>query len=331
MAVVLPSTDADRRATPASRAATRPSSAALGFEGVSKRFRKGTLALDNVTLSVPVGARACLLGPNGAGKSTAIRLLEGALVPTAGRVSLLGADVGGHAYLAARQRTGIVPQGPGMYTDLTVAEYLDLALRLYGRGDVARLEALLDLGPHRRTMLSQLSGGYQRRVVLAAALLAGPEVLLLDEPTVGLDPVAAHDVHAFLREEMRRDGRTTLLCTHNLAEAEALCEEVIILRAGRVRVQATLADLRGRAQPQLRLAARQGAAALLAALGARGFQGRVQDNGSVELRVPDPEAIAPAVLRALLAEGLDIYACEPVQPSLEDLFLDLVRDEGGAR
>ena len=285
------------------------------------------MALDDVTWSVPVGARACLLGPNGAGKSTSIRLLQSALTPTAGHVSLLGVDVNHGDYFAARRRTGIVPQGPGMYTDISVAEYLDLARQLYGRGDVARLEEVLELGPHRDKMLAQLSGGYQRRIVLAAALVAEPDVLLLDEPTVGLDPVAAHDVHLLLREAMRRDGRTTLLCTHNLAEAEALCDNVIILRGGKVRVQATLAELRLQAKPRLRLAAHQGPKPLLAAIVARGFAGRVLDNGTVELILSNPEAVAPTLLRGLLAEGLDVYACEPMQASLEDLFLDLVRTE----
>jgi ABC-2 type transport system ATP-binding protein len=285
------------------------------------------LALDNVTWSVAVGARACLLGPNGAGKSTAIRLLQGALTPTAGRVTLLGVDVNHGDYLAVRRRTGIVPQGPGMYTDLSVAEYLDLARRLYAAGDVARLEDILDLGPHRNKMLSQLSGGFQRRVVLAAALLAEPEVLLLDEPTVGLDPVAAHEVHTLLRAAMQRQGRTTLLCTHNLAEAEALCDHVIILRDGKVRIQATLADLRSRATPRLRLAAAQGSDSLVRSLAARGVCARALDDGYVELNVADPRGVAPDLLRGLLADGLDVFACEPVQASLEDLFLDLVQTE----
>jgi ABC-2 type transport system ATP-binding protein len=197
-----------------------------------------------VTWSIGVGARACLLGPNGAGKSTSIRLLQGALTPTTGEVRLLGIPVASPDYLAARRRTGTVPQGPGMYTDLTVSEYLILARQLYGRGDIARIEEVFELGPHRGKMLAQLSGGYQRRIALAAALLSEPDVLLLDEPTVGLDPVAARDVHAFLRDAMR--GRTTLLCTHNLAEAETLCEEVVILRDGKVLVHSSLAELRKR-------------------------------------------------------------------------------------
>src|SRR6185503_5658556 len=108
---------------------------ALSFDRVSKRYRaSGPLALEDVSFAIDEGSRTCLLGPNGAGKSTSIRLLEGALQPTRGQVTLLQAAVESEAYLAARQRTGVVPQGPGMYSDLLVAEYLELAHDLYGRG-----------------------------------------------------------------------------------------------------------------------------------------------------------------------------------------------------
>jgi ABC-2 type transport system ATP-binding protein len=314
--------------TRSSRAvATTAPASALGFEDVSKRYRSGTLALDRVSWSIAPGARACLLGPNGAGKSTSIRLLQSALTPTAGRVTLLGANVKSPAYLAARRRTGIVPQGPGMYTDITTLEYLTLARDLYGRGKVASMIELFGLGNDSHKMLAQLSGGYQRRVALAAALLSEPDLLLLDEPTVGLDPVATRDVQDYLRQAMTE--RTTVLCTHNLAEAEALCNEVVILQGGRVLVQASLAELRQRARPQLRLAARQGQAGLIAALGRRGLRATPapDDSASVLLETAEPVAEAPAILRGLLADGLDIYVCQPVQASLETLFLDMVRSE----
>lgn len=299
---------------------------ALEFVDVHKRYRNGTLALDGVTWSIATGARACLLGPNGAGKSTAIRLLQGAIEPTRGTVRLLGAMVNGPDYLKARQRTGIVPQGPGMYQDVTVGEYLDLARRLYGRSvqDMNRVIEAFGLGEYRSRMLNQLSGGYQRRLSLAAALLPEPDLLLLDEPTVGLDPVATHEVHNYLRELM--PGRTTLLCTHNLAEAEALCDEVVILRAGKVLVHEPLTALRGRESPRLYLAARQGGAALGAVLTRRGLQFEPSDEG-VLLSVSDPQQDAPALLRALLDEGIDVYECRPVRPTLQSVFLDVVQRE----
>ncbi len=298
--------------------------AALSFTGVTKRFGRRAVALDDVTWSIGRGARACLLGPNGAGKSTSIRLLQGALQPSLGEVTLLGARVSDPDYRAARRRTGIVPQGPGMYRDLTTWEYLELARRLYGRGCVNTALERFGLGEHGGKMLAQLSGGLQRRVSLAAALLAEPDLLLLDEPTVGLDPVAAHDVYQVLREIMA--DRTTLLCTHNLAEAEALCDEVVILRAGRVLLHEPLTALRRRASPYLLLRARQDAEALLTALTAQGHQAHIVD-GAVQVPLSDPADAAPHLLRGLLNAGFDVFECRPGHASLEDLFLEAVRAE----
>ena len=292
---------------------------ALAFHSVTKRFRNGHVALADVTWSIARGSRTCLLGPNGAGKSTSIRILEGALRPTAGAAELLGEPVDGPGYAEARMRTGIVPQGPGMYTDLTAREYLRFAADLYETSP-DRAIATFGLRDHLRTRLSELSGGFQRRVVLAGALVAEPELLLLDEPTVGLDPKASHEVHEYLGEVMT--GRTVLLCTHNLAEAEALCEDVIILREGRVVVQGRLSELRRGARSRLRLAVHQGPEALVARL--NGFGPVRVDGDRVLLEVADPEREAPRVLRTLMDAGLDVYECTPVQASLEEVFLEAV-------
>jgi ABC-2 type transport system ATP-binding protein len=294
---------------------------ALAFEGVTKRYRNGVVALDDASWSIPIGARTCLLGPNGAGKSTAIRLLEGALRASRGDVTLLGAGPDSPAYGEARRRTAVVPQNPGMYGDLSTIEYLELVRRLYGRGDVAAVMEAFGLGPHRRTMLAALSGGFARRLLLAAALLSEPEILLLDEPTVGLDPVAAHEVHELLSAAM--NGRTTLLCTHNLAEAEALCDDVVILRGGTVLLHEPLVALRGRVAPRLRLRARQGVEPLVASLRRRGLAVQVEADAAI-VNV-DGRSAAPELLRGLLGEGLDVYESVPLEPSLEQLFLDVVQ------
>ena len=293
---------------------------ALAFQHVTKRFRSGRVALSDVSWSVADGTRTCLLGPNGAGKSTSIRILEGALRPTAGSAELLGQPVDGPGYATARLRTGVVPQGPGMYADLTAGEYLSVVAELY-EASPYRAISTFGLRDHLRTRLAELSGGFQRRVVLAAALVAEPELLLLDEPTVGLDPQASHEVHEYLGHVLA--GRTVLLCTHNLAEAEALCDDAIILREGRVVLQGPLNVLRRRARSRLRLAVRQGPEALAARLDGLGpaqVEGR-----TVLLEVADPERDAPAVLRRLLDAGLDVYECTPVQASLEDVFLEAMR------
>jgi len=235
-------------------------------------------------------------------------------------VSLLGAAVNGARYGDARRRCGIVPQNAGMYADLTTAEYLELARRLYGRGDVGRAIEQFGLGEHRDKRLAQLSGGFQRRVVVAAALLSEPELLLLDEPSVGLDPVAAREVHGYLQEAMK--GRTTLLCTHNLAEAEALCDDVIILRAGEVLLHEPLAALRQRQRPRTRLAALQPAETLLERVRARGHVASVEDGGVIALI--DAQKDAPGLLRSLLGEGIEVYECRPLSATLEELFLEAV-------
>ena len=293
---------------------------AIAFQSVTKQYRNGKVALNSVSWSVGAGSRVCLLGPNGAGKSTSIRLLEGALGPTAGSVELLGVPVGGRGYEEARLRTGIVPQGPGMYPDLTAAEYLQLAADLYGVSAERAVQAF-GLRDYLHLRMAELSGGFQRRVVVAAALTAEPDVLLLDEPTVGLDPKASHDVHQYLTAVMQ--GRTCLLCTHNLAEAEALCDQVIILQEGRVIVQGRLEELRRGARPRVRLAARQGPEAVRAGLG---HVGPVHvDGGGVLVEVADPMTEAPMLLRRLLDAGLDVYECTPVRATLEDVFLEAVR------
>jgi ABC-2 type transport system ATP-binding protein len=285
------------------------------------------VALRDVSWSIEPGSRVCLLGPNGAGKSTSIRLLQGALRADQGEVSLLGAAVNGPGYLEARRRTGLVPQGPGMYPDLTAREMLRLARRLYGSGSEDAMATVFGLGDHLDKRLTALSGGYQRRLTLALALLSGPDLLLLDEPTVGLDPLAANEVQTYLRREMV--NRTTLLCTHNLAEAEALCDQLIILRRGEVLVQGSIASLREQTAPRLRLRAAQGASALHAALlSARVAQSALTvDSDAVLVTVADEQAEAPAMLRGLLSAGIDVYECNVVRPTLTELFLELLEED----
>jgi ABC-2 type transport system ATP-binding protein len=211
-----------------------------------------------------------------------------------------------------------------MYDDLTVVEYLEMATQLSRTGDVKRLVDQFGLGEFRETPLARLSGGYQRRVVLAAAMVGEPELLLLDEPTTGLDPIAAHEIRAMLRAAML--GRTTLLCTQNLVEAEELCDEVIILSRGNVLLHEKLADFRGRAEPRVRLSARTGAVGIVQALG-EGLCVEDADGEDVTLIMAEPRRELPVLLNRLMAEGVELYRCEIVEPSLESLFVDLVQGD----
>jgi ABC-2 type transport system ATP-binding protein len=262
-----------------------------------------------------------LLGPNGAGKTTIIRLLTGALLPSAGAVRVWGCATDDRNFLQAKRRMGVVPQTPGMYRDLKVRAYLRLVRDLYGTGDIAEAVLAFGLVPYVDQSLGALSGGVARRVLLAGAVLPKPDLLLLDEPSVGLDPLAARDVHAYLEHAMH--GRTMLLCTHNLPEAEALCRSVVMVHGGRVVLHGGIAALRGRMQPRLRLQAAEGSASLAHALEQLGCAPTVADD-HVLLPIADPERDAPPLLRRLLGINLNVYACQVLAPSLEDLFMHIV-------
>jgi ABC-2 type transport system ATP-binding protein len=291
---------------------------AIAFRSVTKRFPDGTLGLADATWNVAEGVHACLLGGSGSGKTTAVRMLQAALRPTGGSVLLLGVPVDGPGYREVRGRLGIVPQGPGMYPDLTAGEYMSLASRLYDARPERAIDAL-DLGEYLRTRMTYLSPNFQRRLALAAALVADPDVLLLDEPTAGLEPDDARDLHSYLSEAMR--GRTSVLCTHKEQEARALCQEVAILRAGRVVAQGTWDDLARRTRPRLRLAARQGVDRVLAELAELGMQGEAED-GAVLVATADPQQDGASLLRRLLEAGIDVYQCAPVEPEVKDIMLE---------
>lgn len=294
---------------------------AIELERVTKVYPGEVRALDAVSLEVEEGEHCCLLGPNGAGKTTIIRLLQGALTPTDGRIRILGAEARGPALVEAKRSVGIVPQNPGLYPDLTVREYLDFVRALYGKGEVAQIAEIYGLGEYVGRPLSTLSGGYQRRLLVAAAVLSEPSLLLLDEPTVGLDPLAAADTRRLLRSAM--EGRTVLMSTHNLAEAEELCNTVIIVRKGKVLVHERIDELRRQAAPRVHLVARQGQRDVGSALDALDVSWSPNGEG-VWLHVEEPDRTMPGVLRRLLGDGIDVYECRLVPPTLEDLFVDVV-------
>ncbi len=215
-----------------------------------------------------------------------------------------------------------------MYRDLTVSEYLHFVREVYGRGDVPGVIAALDLRSFVDRKMTELSGGTQRRLSIAAALLPDPELLLLDEPTAGLDPIVRREVHALLGEVMRT--RAVLLCTHDLAEAEALCQRVLILRRGEVLVHAALSELRGRVGPSVRLRAAGGPEALKTALEALGRSGLIEER-AVRVRVRDVEAEVPELLSALLGRGVRVYEAERHEATLEDLFVEIVEGRSHAQ
>ena len=293
----------------------------IELDRVTKIYPGEVRALDAVSLMVEEGEHCCLLGPNGAGKTTIMRLLQGALTPTEGQIQVLGVPAAGPDLVEAKRRMGIVPQNPGLYPDLTVREYLELVRALYGHGAVEEVAATYGLADYLERPLASLSGGYQRRLLVAAAVLGEPALLLLDEPTVGLDPLAAADTRRLLRSAMR--GRTVLMSTHNLAEAEELCDTVIIVRQGQVLVHERIAELQHQTAPRVHLVAHQEQAMVGQALDRLRLDWSPNGAG-VWLHLDEPTQAMPQVLRCLLEGGIDVYECRLVPPTLEDLFVDVV-------
>ena len=220
----------------------------IELRAVEKRFGRA-VALDRVSFSVAAGEVVGLVGPNGAGKSTALRIMTGFLDADAGEVRVSGHDVAREP-LAARGCIGYMPEAVPLYEDMRVDEYLRFRARLKrvpGRDLSARLQAVCatcGLGDQRRRIIGQLSKGYRQRVGLADALVGDPPLLVLDEPTAGLDPVQTRAFRDLLRA--LAGARTVLVSSHALADIEAVADRVIVLARGRVVGDGTIAALRAR-------------------------------------------------------------------------------------
>lgn len=208
------------------------SAPAIDVRGLTRRFG-ARLAVEDVTLAVGAGDIVALLGPNGAGKTTTLRMLAGLLAPTFGTGSVGGVPITAVSDTALRARVGLLTETPGLWDRLTVGTNLLTYARLYGVADpAARVRAVLDrlgLADRKGDVAAVLSKGLRQRVAIARALLHAPPVMLLDEPTSGLDPAAARDVRRLVAD-LARDGAAIVVCTHNLAEAEALAGRIGILK-----------------------------------------------------------------------------------------------------
>lgn len=222
---------------------------ALRFQSLVKRYGRVT-ALDGIELEVPPAEVYGFLGPNGAGKSTAIRILLDLIRPTGGRAEALGLDVQGDT-VALRRRIGYLPGDFLPDHSLTARQLLDLVAAMRGGGDHRYRAELLErfqLDPARR--IGELSRGNRQKVGLVMVLMHRPELLVLDEPTTGLDPLMQEEVHAILRETIA-DGRSVFFSSHVLAEVEAVCTRVAMLRAGQIVAEFELAERRRLAPARL--------------------------------------------------------------------------------
>ncbi len=311
----------------ASRSAS--DTAAVLVEGVTKRFGD-LVAVDDISLTVRPGTILGVIGPSGAGKTTVVRMLTGALEPTSGTLRVLDENPR-KFHRRTRERIGYMPQLFSLYPDLTARENVDFVASLFGmlffrrHRRVREVLELVELWPARGRRASDLSGGMQRRLELASALVHDPKLLFLDEPTTGIDPILRAKIWEEL-QRLRDDGRTMLVTTQYLAEAE-MCDHVALIANGRLVAHATPGDLRREAI----------GGDMVDVETVRAFDGttlaelpnvvQVQQAGPRALRivVDDAGSATPLVVDAIEERGGEVESAREHRPTFDEIFAELVR------
>jgi len=304
------------------RSSTGPAEAVIRVDSLRKTYGE-LVAVDDVSFEVQPGEVFGLLGPNGAGKTTTVEVLEGLRKPDSGEVSVLGIDVIGHPD-DLRPRIGVSLQTAALYPKLNVVEVLELFRGFYPSGrPVDELVELMDLGEKRKSRTQDLSGGQRQRLSVALALVNDPELVFLDEPTTGMDPAARRmlwDVVLGLKQR----GRSVLLTTHYMEEAEILCDRLAIMDHGRILEAGTVDELVSRRfhERAVRFDAIDGLPDEQLA-GFPGVTSVKREGGAVLLYTRDVPATIGAVLTATERIGVDPANLAVRRATLEDVFLDL--------
>ncbi len=309
---------------------------AIDARDVTKTFHSGwsrrrrTEALRGVSLAVPGGAIFGLLGPNGAGKTTLLSILTTLLTPDGGSVTVLGLDVLRDA-ASLRRRLNMASGRPSFLWSLRVGEIVAFYGRLYGlqgaalRRKVDELVEVYELAPYRRVPYNELSTGLKQRVALAKSLVNDPELLFLDEPTLGLDPDVSVRVRDHIRRLRRERGITIVLTTHYMREADELCDEIAFIKAGRILARGTPGELKRRIHVGEVIALKLDPPAVPWLAEAPGVLRCAAAGGRVECTVDDAEKRLPEILRALHADGVVVRNVQVHGPELEEVFVELAR------
>jgi ABC-2 type transport system ATP-binding protein len=296
-------------------------------ENLTKRFKE-TLAVDGLSLDIREGEVFGFLGPNGAGKTTTVRMLTSLIGPTSGTATVAGYAVG-RQDTDIRRNVGVLTETPGMYDNLPAEYNLRIFADLYevpdAAGQVEKYLKMLGLYDRRLDAAGTFSKGMKQKLAIARALLHEPKLIFLDEPTAGLDPEAAHLVRDFIAE-LKKEGRTIFLCTHNLDEADRLCDRIGVFKT-RLLVVDTPANLRtsifGRKVVfHLRSADEKLAGAVRGLPFVR--EAKVVDN-KLLVTLEDPETRNPELVRVLVGAGADVQFVGELRHSLEDVYLQLVK------
>jgi ABC-2 type transport system ATP-binding protein len=291
----------------------------------------GTLwAIRHMDLEVLRGEVLGLLGPNGAGKTTTVRLLTALIAPSEGHASVDGLDVVDRAD-EVRARVGILTETPGLYDKLSAAANLDFFGRLYGLDAATRAQRiehylrLFSLWDRRDEIAGIFSKGMKQKLAIARALLHDPAVVFLDEPTAALDPEAAYVVREAI-EALRRQGRTIVLATHNLDEADRLCDRVAFVRGGLLRIDspAGLRESLGGHGVEVGLAGAPNPALVAAARAVDGVTAVDAGERRLIVSTSDPATVTPSLVRALVAAGADIVEIRERATTLEQVYFEVM-------
>ncbi|MEU3015415.1 ABC transporter ATP-binding protein [Nocardia asteroides] len=288
-------------------------------DGLTKRYGEH-LAVDTVSMRVGAGEIYGFLGPNGAGKTTTLRMLAGLIRPSAGTALVRGLPPGDPAVL---RRIGVLIEGPGFYPYLSGRDNLRVLARYRGHGAEAVERALSRVGLADRAgdRFRTYSLGMKQRLGVGAALLGDPDLLILDEPTNGLDPAGLADMRTLI-VDLAADGHTVLLSSHQLTEVQEICHRVGVIAGGRLLAESTVAELRGTATLLVRADPVAPAAAAI-----RAVTGAPVRAGAEGIRVEATAATAPAVARAVLSAGADLLELRVDEKSLEEVFFEMTAVE----
>ena len=313
----------------------------IEINNLVKKFGK-KYALDGVSFSIKKGEIVGFLGPNGAGKSTTMNIITGYISPTSGTVTVGGVDVFSDP-MRVKKMIGFLPEQPPLYIDMTVWEYLCFVYELKGckmnkSAHLSEICELVKITDVKNRLIRNLSKGYKQRVGIASAIIGGPEVLIFDEPTVGLDPKQIIEIRSLLRALSKE--RTIILSTHILSEVQAVCDRIVVINAGKIIADEKTSKLSEALGQSNRFRVKisgpvREVSNLLKSIhgvsrvtqdGARegdAFPYIVEYSGSVDIR--------KMMFRALADKGWPILAMEGVDISLEDLFVKLIDGEEGKR
>jgi len=289
-------------------------------DGLTKRYGD-RLAVDSVSMTVRRGEVYGFLGPNGAGKTTTLRMMLGLIRPTAGTASVLGLPAGRSE---VTERVGALIEGPGFFPYLSGRDNLRVLARARGL-DPAVVEGALervDLTDRGDDKYKRYSLGMKQRLGVAAALMGDPELIVIDEPTNGLDPAGMSDMRALV-VSLAKGGQTVLLSSHLLAEVQEICDRVGVINGGRLLRESTVAELRGEAT--LRVRATPEDAALAVAMRAAGDDGVRRAAEAIDVALP--ASAAPALVRDLVAAGVDVHEIASVERTLEEVFFEMTTNE----